>query len=277
MPPHTRVVTLECAGNNRAALAPQVPGPQWGLGAAGTAAWTGVRLVDILDQAGVASDACEVVFRGADCGRVDGRAETISFERSLGLDEIADGGALLAYAMNGAPLPRRHGYPLRLVVPGWYGMASVKWLTDIEVVDCCFDGHFQTERYRYEWLRDGQALTEPVRRQRVRAIIAEPVAEQRLSRGDVTIRGLAWSGVAPISQVWVSLGERPWRRARLLGRPVLDGWRRWELATQLDQPGTTTVRARAIDRAGRIQPEQPEWNRQGYGANGVQTITIHIV
>jgi DMSO/TMAO reductase YedYZ molybdopterin-dependent catalytic subunit len=162
---------------------------------------------------------------------------------------------LLAYAMNGAPLSRRHGYPLRLVVPGWYGMASVKWLTDIEVLNCSFTGHFQTERYRYEWLWDGQAITEPVRRQRVRAIIAEPLAGQRLTRGDVTIRGLAWSGLAPISQVWINVGERPWQQARLLGRPVRDGWRRWELLIRVDQPGATTVRARAIDHASRTQPE----------------------
>lgn len=123
---HTRVVTLDCAGNNRSALAPQVPDPQWGLGAAGTAAWTGVQLVDILDQAGLAADASEVVFRGADCGHVDGCADIAFFERSLSLGDIAEGGVLLAYAMNGVPLPRRHGYPLRLLVPGWYGMVSVK-------------------------------------------------------------------------------------------------------------------------------------------------------
>lgn len=274
---HTRVVTLECAGNNRSALAPQVAGERWGLGAVGTAAWTGVQLVDILDRAELAADAREVVFRGADCGHVDGRAETTFFERSLSLGDIAEGGALLAYAINGAPLPRRHGYPLRLVVPGWYGMASVKWLTDIEVIDCSFKGRFQTERYRYEWLRGGQAITEPVRRQRVRAVIAEPVAGQRLTCGDVTIRGLAWSGLAPISQVWISVGRRPWQQARLLGRPVRDRWRRWELPIQVDQPGATTIRARAVDQAGRTQPEQPQWNRQGYGVNAVQTVTIHMV
>jgi DMSO/TMAO reductase YedYZ molybdopterin-dependent catalytic subunit len=274
---HTRVVTLECAGNNRSALAPPVPDPRWGLGAVGTAAWTGVPLADVLDQAGLAADACEVVFRGADRGHVDGGAETTFFERSLSLADIADSGALLAYAMNGAPLPRRHGYPLRLLVPGWYGMASVKWLTDIEVLDQRFTGHFQTERYRYEWLQHGQAISEPVRHQRVRAIITEPIAGQRLNCGGVTIRGLAWSGLAPIWQVWVSVGERPWQQARLVDRPVRDGWRRWELPIQVDQPGVTTVRARAIDHAGRTQPEQPEWNRQGYGANAVQKVTIHMV
>jgi DMSO/TMAO reductase YedYZ molybdopterin-dependent catalytic subunit len=273
----TRVVTLECAGNNRSALNPPAPGPQWGLGAAGTAEWTGVPLLDVLDQAGLASDACEVVFRGADHGQVDGHACTTFFERSLTLDQATAAGALLAYAMNGAPLPRQHGYPLRLVVPGWYGMASVKWLTEIEVIDHSFHGRFQTEKYRYEWLRDGQAVVEPVQQQRLRAVIAEPVAGQRLLRGHVMIRGLAWSGVAPISQVWVSVGERPWQRARLVDPAVRGGWQRWELLVEVDQPGTTRVRARAVDCAGRMQPVEPEWNRLGYGANGVHTVAIQLI
>ncbi|OBI41716.1 hypothetical protein A5707_06915 [Mycobacterium kyorinense] len=275
--PHTRVVTLECAGNNRSALDRQQPDLQWGLGAAGTAAWTGVRLVDILDEAGLAADACEVVFRGADYGHVDGRTETTFFERSLALADIADSAALLAYEMNGAPLPRHHGYPLRLVVPGWYGMASVKWLTDIEVIDHSFEGHFQTDRYRYEWLHDGQILSEPVRHQRVRAVITQPVAGQQLQCGEVTIRGLAWSGAAPIAHVWVSVDERPWQQARLAGAPVRGSWRQWELGIELDDPGAVTVRACAVDHAGCRQPRKPRWNRLGYGANAMQEVTIHIV
>jgi DMSO/TMAO reductase YedYZ molybdopterin-dependent catalytic subunit len=276
LPSQTRVVTLECAGNNRSVLTPSLPGPQWGLGAAGSAEWTGVPLIDILDQACPAADASEVVFRGADHGQVNGHAGTTFFERSLTLGEIADSGALLAYAVNGAPLSPAHGAPLRLVVPGWYGMASVKWLTDIEVINRKFEGHFQTEKYRYELLRGGQAVVEPVRQQRVRAIIAEPVAGQRVTRGFLLLHGLAWSGVAPISQVWVSVSDRPWEQARLIGSAVCGGWRRWELRIHLATPGTTTIRARAVDTAGRMQPEQSEWNRLGYGANGVQSVLIHV-
>jgi hypothetical protein len=120
-------------------------------------------------------------------------------------------------------------------------------------------------------------MTKPVRRQRVRAVIAEPVAGQRLTRGDVTIRGLAWSGVAPVTHVQVSVGARPWQPARLLGRLVSDGWRRWELRTNVNESGATSVRARAIDRSGRTQPQQPKWNRLGYGANAVHTVTIQVV
>src|SRR5947208_10023369 len=128
---HTLVVTLECAGNARALLDPPAEGEQWGLGAVSTAEWTGVPLVEVLDRAGVKSSAREVVFRGADHGTLPGNAETISFERSLTLDDARDSEALLAYAMNGEQLPIQHGYPLRLVVPVWYAVASVKWLTDI--------------------------------------------------------------------------------------------------------------------------------------------------
>jgi DMSO/TMAO reductase YedYZ molybdopterin-dependent catalytic subunit len=274
---HTQVVTLECAGNNRVAFEPQAPGHQWRLGAVSTAEWTGVPLADVLDRAELTSRAREVLFCGADRGHVDGRAEPIPFERSLSLDDIEASGALLAYQMNGAPLPPQHGYPLRLVVPGWYGVASVKWLTTIKVLDHDFDGHFQAELYRYVWHRDGHTVTEPVRQLRVRAVITEPSYGQTLPCGDVSIRGLAWSGIAPISDVRVRVGRRPWQRAHLLGQPQRHGWRRWELPTRVDEPGTTTVQARATDRAGRAQPDQPEWNLFGYGANSVHMVSIQLV
>jgi DMSO/TMAO reductase YedYZ molybdopterin-dependent catalytic subunit len=272
----TQVVTLECAGNNRVAFHPQVPGHQWRLGAVGTAEWTGVPLVDVLDRAKLTSRAREVLFRGADRGHVDGRAEPIRFERSLSLDDIEACGALLAYEMNGAPLTLRHGYPLRLVVPGWYGVASVKWLTAIKILDHTFDGHFQTELYRYVWHRDGHTVTEPVRQLRVRAVITEPDCGQTLTCGALSIRGLAWSGLAPISDVRVRVGRRPWQSAHLLGQPQRHGWRGWELLVHVDEPGTTTVQARATDRAGRAQPDQPDWNQFGYGGNSVHTVSIHL-
>jgi DMSO/TMAO reductase YedYZ molybdopterin-dependent catalytic subunit len=276
MPARTQVVTLECAGNNRVALNPKVPGEQWCLGAVSTAEWTGVPLIEILDRAKPTPRAREVVFRGADCGHVDGRPGTVLFERSLRREEIANSGALLAYEMNGVPLPRRHGYPLRLIVPGWYGVASVKWLTEVEVVDHAFDGFFQTARYHYAWQRDGRAVTEPVRRQRVRALITQPDSGQTLTRGALTIRGLAWSGDAPIARVEVSVGEGPWQNACLLGRPEPNIWRRWRLVARVDQPGTITVRARATDLTGCIQPDQPEWNQLGYGANSIHNVSIRL-
>ena len=270
-----RVVTLECAGNNRVAFYPQAPGEQWRLGAVSTAEWTGVPLIEILNRAKPASGAREVLFRGADCGPVDGRPRTVFFERSLSLEDIADSNALLAYGMNGAPLPSQHGYPLRVIVPGWYGVASVKWLTEIDVIDHAFNGYFQTEKYRYIRAGGGQSST-PVRHQRVRALITEPVAGQVINCGEVTIRGLAWSGLAPVEGVRVRVGHR-WHDAHLLGPPQPHRWRRWELHTRLEQPGNTTLRARATDLAGRSQPDHPQWNALGYGANPAHTVPIHIV
>jgi DMSO/TMAO reductase YedYZ molybdopterin-dependent catalytic subunit len=276
MPSATEVVTLECAGNDRSLLDPKVDGEQWGLGAVSTAEWTGVPLVAVLERAGISSTGREILFRGADAGAVKGRSEPTSFERSLTLDTARESGAILAYAMNGEPLPQRHGYPLRLIVPGWYGVASIKWLTNIEVIDRPFNGFFQTERYVYEWERDGRLVTEPVSLQRVRALITEPQPDQPIEPGAVAVRGLAWSGVAPIARVDVSVGGGPWQEARLLGEGSRHSWQRWEFIIQLS-PGPTTIRARATDLAGRTQPEQPEWNRLGYGSNAIQAVPIRLV
>lgn len=205
----TVVVTLECAGNGRAGFQPPVPGEHWELGAVSTAEWTGVPLTEVLDLAGVRAAAREVVFRGADRGQVPGRDGEVHFERNLPADQLGQAGALLAYAMNGEELPARHGYPLRLVVPGWYAVASVKWLTGIELTDRPFDGHFQVDRYHI----DG----EPVGLQRVRSLIVEPAPGGTVGPGDLVIRGVAWSGAAPIASVEVRIDDASWRPATLVG------------------------------------------------------------
>jgi DMSO/TMAO reductase YedYZ molybdopterin-dependent catalytic subunit len=276
LPSQSLVVTLECAGNGRWQLDPPVEGEQWRLGAVSTAEWTGVPLIDVLDRAGVKTTAREVILRGADGGTLDGRPDLVHFERSLSLDQIRESQALLAYAMNGEPLPIQHGYPLRVVVPGWYGVTSVKWLTEIEVIDRVFNGYFQSERYFYEWQRDGQVLREPVTLQRVRALIVEPRSEQVLEAGDFTIRGVAWSGAAPIARVEVSVGGGPWQESRLVGERKRYSWQWWELSARAQSKGTVSLRARATDLAGRTQPERPEWNRLGYGNNGIQEIAVHF-
>ena len=189
---------------------------------------------------------------------------------------IADSGALIAYAMNGEPLPLQHGRPVRLIVPGWYSVASVKWLTEIEVIGRPFDAFFQTKRYHYEWERDGGVVREPVRLQRVRALIAQPTAGASLTAGEILVRGVAWSGAAPMERVDVSIGEGPWQAARMVGERRRHSWQWWELFTKCEVQGQTTVRARATDQDGSTQPEQPEWNRLGYGGNAIQTISIVV-
>jgi DMSO/TMAO reductase YedYZ molybdopterin-dependent catalytic subunit len=272
----TQVVTLECAGNGRALFDRPTEGEKWGLGAVSTAEWTGVPLVEILDRAGVRPDAKDVLFRGADGGALEGRSQPIRFERSLRIDDARDSDVLLAYAMNGEPLPVEHGYPLRLIVPRWYAVASVKWLTEIELIDRTFTGHYQGDKYRYEWERDGRIVSEPVTLQRVRALITEPSPYTEVHPGELAIRGVAWSGAAPIARIEVSVNDGDWHEARLVSERSRYSWQSWELITRVDKSGDLTLRARATDLAGRTQPERAEWNRLGYGNNAIQEVPIRV-
>ncbi|WP_082973177.1 molybdopterin-dependent oxidoreductase [Mycobacterium sp. E2497] len=276
MPKLSLLATLECAGNGRAQFDPPVDGEQWRFGAASTAEWTGVPLAEILDRAGLMPDAHDVVFRGADAGPVDGKTGPVRFERALSVRDARDSGALVAYAMNGEPLPLQHGRPVRLVVPGWYSVASVKWLTEIDVIGHPFEAFFQTQRYQYEWERDGAVVRDPVRLQRVRALIAQPADGAAVPAGDFVVRGVAWSGSAPIDRVDVRIDDGPWQAARLLGERRRHSWQWWELFTHCAVRGPMTVRARATDEAGNTQPERPEWNRFGYGGNAIQTISVGV-
>ncbi len=271
----TAIVTLECAGNGRVLFNPPIEGEKWDLGAVSTAEWTGVPLVEVLDRAGVRMGAREVLFRGIDGGTVEGHSTPIRFERSLQLDRARDADVLLAYAMNGEPLPIEHGFPLRLIVPGWYAVASVKWLNEIELIDRPFAGHYQADKYQYEWDRDGRIVREPVTLQRVRALITEPGPNKEVRRGELTIRGVAWSGAASIARVEVTVGGG-WQDARLVGERGRHSWQWWELITRVEEPGALTLRARATDLAGRGQPERPEWNRLGYGNNAIQQVPIRV-
>jgi DMSO/TMAO reductase YedYZ molybdopterin-dependent catalytic subunit len=217
-----------------------------------------------------------VLFRGADGGTVDGRPDPTRFERSLRIDDARDSDVLLAYAMNGEPLPVEHGYPLRLIVPRWYAVASVKWLTEIELIDRTFTGHYQGDKYFYEWERDGRTVTEPVTLQGVRALITEPTPQTEVRPGDLAIRGVAWSGAAPIARVDVSVNGGDWQEARLVSDRTRYSWQWWELITRVTQTGALSLRARASDLAGRLQPERAEWNRLGYGNNAIQEVPIRV-
>jgi DMSO/TMAO reductase YedYZ molybdopterin-dependent catalytic subunit len=259
-------VTLECAGNGRAGLKPPTPGEQWGTGAVSTAEWTGVPLTEVLDRAGVQATAREALFRGADRGQVDGHGGRVHFERSLPVGLLGQAGALLAYAMNGEELPAWHGYPLRLVVPGWYAVASVKWLTEIELIAQPFRGHFQVDRYHISG--------EPLSLQRVRSLIIEPAPGVTAEPGDITIRGVAWSGAAPIVQVEVSIDGTPWQSATLVGEPRRHSWQWWELPAHLADPVGISIRARATDRAGQTQPDMPHWNPLGYANNAIHQVHL---
>jgi DMSO/TMAO reductase YedYZ molybdopterin-dependent catalytic subunit len=178
--------------------------------------------------------------------------------------------------MNGEPLPIQHGYPVRLVVPGWYSVASVKWLTEIELIDRPFAGHYQADVYWYEWDRDGEVVREPVTLQQVRALITEPAPHQEARCGELAIRGVAWSGAAPIARVEVSVGGGSWQAATLVTERQRHSWQWWELITRVAAPGVVTLRARATDLGGRTQPEHAEWNRLGYGNNSIHQVPVRI-
>jgi DMSO/TMAO reductase YedYZ molybdopterin-dependent catalytic subunit len=251
----TRQVTLECAGNGRAGMAPLPPGEPWRRGAVSTAVWTGVPLASLLR--GVRDDAVEILVRGADRGVSGG--DEIAYERAIPVGTEA----LLALEMNGAPIPPEHGGPIRLIVPDWYGMASVKWVVAIEALTQPFQGFFQTRDYVYD---DG-----PVTLMRPSSHIVAPVDEMQLLRGAIIVWGWAWSG-SPIAGVEISLDAGPWRETAVADA---GSWVRWEARLDL-APGRHSLRARARDRDGQVQPEEPVRNRLGYGNNAVETVVFTV-
>jgi DMSO/TMAO reductase YedYZ molybdopterin-dependent catalytic subunit len=273
--PETRRVTLECAGNGRAYLARPVEGTPWRYGAVGTAEFTGVPLRVVLEQAGVRAEAVEIRFAGADECQPDSNRRS-TFQRSLPLEVALQGECLLAWSMNGELLTREHGYPLRLVVPGWYGMASVKWLVRVTALAGRFDGYYQSERYVFRGER-GTPEGAPVTRQRVRAVIAHPVDGTTLPRAAaIRIAGTAWSGEAPVERVELSLdGGRSWVQANI-DSSLTGAASTWSLTWSPPGAGAYSIMARATDRQGNTQPIQAGWNVYGYANNAVQRVGVLI-
>ncbi|MFI8823386.1 sulfite oxidase [Streptomyces sp. NPDC053431] len=281
-PAVTHRVTLECAGNGRARLAPRPVSQPWLVEAVGTADWTGVPLAGLLAEAGVADGAVEAVFTGADHGVERGTEQ--DYRRSLPLSVAADParGVLVAYAMNGGPLPPQHGHPLRLVVPGWYGMASVKWLRDITVTDTPFTGFQQSVAYRYRQEPDDPG--EPVDVIAPRALMTPPGFPDFMSRtrvvrpGQVPLSGRAWSGHAPVVRVELSTdGEKSWTDAQVTADPDRPfAWAAWR-TTWTATPGSYVLTVRATDATGRTQPLTAPWNRGGFGNNLVQRVEVVCV
>ena len=277
----TAPVTLECAGNNRSFLEPKVKGVQWRLGAVGTAEWTGVRLSTLLDQASPKPNACEVILEGADCGMLEEPKSPpgeLTFARSIPLEK-ARRDVLLAYKMNGDDLPPEHGFPVRAIVPGWYAMASVKWLQRIIVTDRPFTGYYQTIDYAYWDNRDEMAELKPLTEMQVKAEIARPAEDEIVpAKSSVSVRGGAWACDAEIIKVELSTdGGATWSDAKLLGESKLNAWRFWEFDWRTPpQPGKQTLIARATDSLGRTQPVMRDPDRGTYMINHLLPIEVEV-
>lgn len=260
MPSKTICATLECAGNGRTFLVPPVSGVQWQLGAVGNAEWTGVPFSAVLDRAGMSADAREVIFEGADRGEPEANGKPvprgpIHFARSVPVEK-AMRDVLLAYRMNGEPLNLAHGFPLRVIVPGWYAMASVKWLNRIVVSDKEFGGYFQTTDYAF-WTREfGDSVRVPITRMQTKAQIAKPQPNERIpNNAHYEIFGAAWCGEAEIRKVEISTnGGTLWNQCTLLGESIPNSWRLWKFAWHTPtSPGPVTLMARATDSLGNSQ------------------------
>jgi DMSO/TMAO reductase YedYZ molybdopterin-dependent catalytic subunit len=279
MPATTVRATLECAGNGRGQVSPRYPSVPWLEEGVSTAEWTGVALRVLLNEAGMKESAREIVFYGSDRG-IDRGVEHVEheFARSLALEEAMREDVLVAYAMNGAPLAPQHGAPLRLVVPGWYGMASVKWLARIEAIERAFDGVQQSLSYHFRAAPGAKGT--PCTRMRVNSAMVPPGIPDFYSRrrvvaaGDVEILCRAWSGSPPVARVVFAV-DGAWQDTALEPAPAPHAWQRWRTRWRAS-PGRHELRCRATDSAGATQPLEPPWDATGFGNNASQRVEVAV-
>ena len=278
--PVTITAVLQCSGNGRAYHRPKVPGVQWERGAVGNAQWTGVRLRDLLQAAGIRAEARHVMFQGADRPVV---ATVPLFVRSIPLEKALHPDTLLAYEMNGRPLPLLHGAPLRVITPGWMAESCIKWLTHIEVREDEASGYFMQTAYRVpvksEHTDTGRAdnATAPVEVMPVKSLISSPEDGQAVMAGGVRIKGVAWAGETKIAKVEISVDEgNTWQPAQLVGDDRLYAWRQWQFLWQATVQGTFAIVCRATDERGHVQPPATAWNPSGFLWNGWDRVTVRV-
>lgn len=276
LPSAELVSVLECAGNGRTFYRPAVAGAQWRFGSVGNARWTGVRLKDVLEKSGVKRTATQLLLDGADVPLV----KMPKFQRTLEVGKAMHPDTLLAWEMNGKPLTADHGFPLRVIAPGWASDSWVKWLTRIELLDHDFDGFWMTTAYRHpaQHVAPGTAVDPkdmiPVTDLNVKSVIANPV--EWAAPGVITVQGVAWSNTSPVAKVEISADAgKTWSPANFTGKPTKYGFRKftytWEAAE-----GKYTLMSRATNEAGQSQPLEPEWNPNGYLYNAAQPMPVTI-
>ena len=277
----TMPVTLECAGNNRNLLESKVKGVQWGLGAVGNARWMGPPLSILLERAGVKPTACEVILEGADEGPLDDPKAprgNVRFARSIPLAK-ARSDVLLAYKMNDGALKTEHGFPVRAIVPGWYAVASIKWLQRVIMIDRPFSGYYQTIDYSF-WKRDGEnAELVPLREMQLKVEIARPAANETVpANSTIRVRGAAWTGEGEVARVELSTdGGASWSNANLIDDKAPNAWRLWEFEWQTPpEPGKRILVARATDSLGRTQPTKRDPDRGTYMISHLLPVTVEV-
>ena len=275
LPRHTLTVTLECAGNNRGDLNPPAPGNQFSNGAVSNAVWSGTSLSSVLSKMELNKDVVEILFEGADVGSPSADKEPEPYLRSLPIELAKHPDTLLAYEMNGEALPLEHGYPVRLIIPGWYGMAHVKWVNKITALTEPYYGTFQGEKYvlRYQ---DGSE--KPVQEIQVKSAITAPSEDESLTCcEDYNIEGHAWAGRNGIAKVEISVdGGKAWTPAELVGPSEQYAWRQWNLQWKPESSGEYTLLSRATDQKGNEQPTETLWNELGYAVNGQKGVHITV-
>lgn len=265
MPRRTITAFLECSGNSRGRFTQEVEGTKWGNGAVGNAEWTGVSLVEVLNRAGVKPGAVDIVSQGGDFAEM---------QRGLPLDVAVDPDVMLVWRMNGVDLPKPNGGPVRLLVPGWGGIASTKWIVGLEVIDRAFAGHYNAESYVI--IDENGKVLRPVREMPVKSVITAPAPGTTLSAGAQTIAGYAWSGYGAIAKVEISVdGGATWAEAAIAHQAGRLSWVRFEHPWDA-QTGDARLRSRATDDLALQQPEQPEWNAKGYELNAIFEVQVTV-
>jgi DMSO/TMAO reductase YedYZ molybdopterin-dependent catalytic subunit len=275
MPSRTVTALLECSGNKRAYFDPKVFGEQWTEGAISQGNWNGVSLSTLLSITGVNAGAREIVFQGEDSGVKNG--QHVQFERGLPIEKALDPNVIIAWEHNQKPISPKHGFPFRLIVPGWYGMASVKWLKTIRVIDHPFSGPFQTDDYVYYPHKKQNEGSFPVTTNHINSVIQQPLDRQKLKPGQHEITGLAWTGEGVITSVEISLDNgATWQTAILQDTPKKYRWVKWSYSHVFENNQDYNIKVRAFDSIGQSQPDKVFWNRNGYGYNEVSQINIQI-
>jgi DMSO/TMAO reductase YedYZ molybdopterin-dependent catalytic subunit len=277
MPSRTIKVVLECSGDRRELFEPKVYGEQWGKGAISQGVWKGVSLKTFLQYTGLLDNAKEIVFEGYDHGERPDSNQLFNFSRSLPIEKALDPETIIAYEYNNQPIPFKHGFPLRLIVPGWYAMASVKWIKKITVINKEFKGPFQAIDYVYYPNNENDNGKFPVTTIKINSTIQYPLNMKVLHTGIYDIKGIAWTGNGKISKVDISMdGGLTFKACKLTSSTEKYSWVRWNYKWEAMTKGEYTLISRAADSNGNVQPANPMWNRKGYGYNAMDSIKVKI-